>query len=270
MYESLTVSRPVPRLDDLRVSRMTVPGCSWGPPPGAVALAIGEVHVWCATLDQPTSQFLRLAQMLSADEHARADRYCFTRDRQHFIVGRALLRVILGRYLDVEPDRLRFAYSYHGKPSLAEPFGSGILRFNVSHSQGLALYAVARDRQIGVDLERTRPVDDLEQIAERFFSPREHAALRALPTQMKHEAFFNCWTRKEAYVKARGDGLSLPLDQFDVSLGPGDPARLLHNEREPQEVTRWSLQELTPAPGYIAALAIEGHGRQIRCRQWTA
>jgi len=235
-----------------------------------LALASGEVHVWCATLDQPTSQFLRLAQTLSADEHVRADRYCFTRDRRHFIVGRALLRVILGGYLDVEPDRLRFGYSHHGKPSLAEGSGGGILCFNVSHSQGLALYAVARDRHVGVDLERTRPVDDLEQIAERFFSLREHAALRALPTQMKHEAFFNCWTRKEAYVKARGDGLSLPLDQFDVSLAPGEPARLLHNEREPQEVTRWSLQELTPAPGYIAALAVEGHAWQIRCWQWTA
>lgn len=270
MYEGLTAPKRVLQLDNLRHGSETVPRCLSGTPSGNVSLGSGEVHVWCATLDQPTWQFLRLAQTLSADERSRADRYSFARDMHHFIVGRALLRVILGGYLEIEPDRLRFAYSHHGKPSLADAFGSGILRFNVSHSQGLALYAVSRDGHVGVDLERTRPVADLEQIAERFFSPREYAALRALPAQMKHEAFFNCWTRKEAYVKARGDGLSLPLNQFDVSLAPGEPARLVHNERAPQEVARWSLQELTPAPGYVAALAVEGHGRQIRCWQWTA
>jgi 4'-phosphopantetheinyl transferase len=268
MYERLTVPEPAPQLDDLRPGRMTVPGCSWGPPPGVVALAGGEVHVWGAVLDQPPSQVLRLAHTLSADEHARADRYFFARDRQHYIVGRGLLRAILGRYLGSEPARLRFAYSSHGKPSLAEPSGGGILHFNVSHSKGLGLYAVARDRQIGVDLERVRPLPDAAQLAERFFSPREYAALRALPAHMRHEAFFNCWTRKEAYVKARGEGLSLPLDQFDVSLARGKPARLLCNEREPRDVIRWTLQELTPAPGYAAALAVQGYGWQSRCWQW--
>jgi 4'-phosphopantetheinyl transferase len=142
------------------------------------------------------------------------------------------------------------------------------LRFNVSHSHGLALYAVTRRRKIGIDIERVRPISGPEQLAARFFSAGENAELCALPEHVKHEAFFNCWTRKEAYVKARGEGLSLPLNQFDVSLNPGEPARLLRVERDPQEAARWSLQGLTPAPGYVAALAVEGHGWRLACWEW--
>ncbi len=138
----------------------------------------------------------------------------------------------------------------------------------MSHSHGVALYAVTRDREVGIDLEFIRRDLEVEQIAERFFSRRETATLRALPTALREYAFFLCWTRKEAYIKARGEGLSLPLDQFDVSLIPGEPAALLSTQPDSDEALRWSLQELTLASGYVAALAVEGRGWSLSCWQW--
>jgi 4'-phosphopantetheinyl transferase len=204
---------------------------------------------------------------LSEDEGARAARFYFQKDREHFIVARGLLRSILGRYLDSEPSTLRFSYSNYGKPALVGA-EEAALRFNLSHSGGLALLAVTRGREIGVDLERVRPdfVDD--QIAERFFSPREVARLRALPPGVQLEAFFTCWTRKESYIKAHGEGLSLPLDGFDVTLTPGEPAALLSTRGDLREAALWSLRALHPWPGYVAALAVEGHDWQLKTWRW--
>jgi len=225
----------------------------WRPLPELLTLGSNEVHVWRARLDQAPSQVQSLQQTLAADERARAERFYFQRDREHFIVARGLLRVILGRCMGMEPDRLAFCYNSYGKPALGRDSGGDTLRFNVSHSHELALYAVTREHEIDVDLERLRSDLADEQIAERFFSRREFAVLRAVPTNMRQEAFFKCWTRKEAYVKAKGKGLSLPLDQFDVSLAPGEPAALLNTKLDPEEASHWSLQELTPGPGYVAA-----------------
>jgi 4'-phosphopantetheinyl transferase len=186
-----------------------------------------------------------------------------------FIASRGLLRVILGRYLKTDPKRLRFCYTLHGKPELAEEAGDETVQFNLSRSQGLALYAFTRCRRIGVDLELISHHHGDERIPERFFSPREVCALRQLPADTQLEAFFNCWTRKEAYIKARGDGLSMPLDQFDVSLAPGEPAALLNTNGDPEETCRWSLQGLTPAPGYVGALAVEGHDWHLSSWQWS-
>jgi 4'-phosphopantetheinyl transferase len=205
---------------------------------------------------------------LAADEQARAERFYFERDREHFIAARGVLRTILGCYLNRVPECLSFCYSSHGKPALAGEPGGDAICFNVSHSHGVALYAVTRGREVGIDLERIRFDVAVAEIAERFFSRREVAMLRALPTEVQHQAFFRCWTRKEAYIKARGEGLSLPLDQFDVSLAPGEPAAVLGTQRDPSEASRWSLQELTPAPDYVAALAVEGHGWHLTCWQW--
>jgi 4'-phosphopantetheinyl transferase len=174
----------------------------------------------------------------------------------------------LGRYLGLKPGQLRFCYGPHGKPSLAPPLEEEALRFNVSHSQGLALFAVARGRELGVDLEYVRPIAEVEQIVARFFSERESKAFSALPAGRRLEAFFNCWTRKEAYVKARGGGLALSLKQFDVSLAPGEAAALSCTGDDAQEVARWSLWALEPGPGYVAALAVEGHGWRLACWQW--
>jgi len=243
------------------------PISSWYPPAKPLKLGSDEVHVWRASLDVTALQVQSLQQSLTGDEQKRAMRFYFRKDREHFIVARGLLRLILGRYLDIEPAQLRFWYSPYGKPALASEIGRNRLRFNVSHSHGLALYAITCGRELGVDVEFNRTDLAEEQIAERFFSPREVAALRALPANMQQKAFFRCWTRKEAYIKARGEGLTLPLDQFEVSLEPGKPAAMITNV-DPQEVARWSIQELTPGPGYVAALAVEGHDWRLKCWQW--
>jgi 4'-phosphopantetheinyl transferase len=200
-----------------------------------------------------------MERLLSADEAQRAARYGFARDRRRFVVARATLRILLGRYLNLEPGRVRFCYGTHGKPALDALQCEGDLRFSLAHSEDLALYAIASGREVGVDLEWVRPLADLRQIAETFFSARERAALFELEPAHRPEAFYACWTRKEAYLKARGEGLALPLDQFDVSLAPGEPARLLGVRGDPRERQRWSLHALAPAAGCVAALAVEGH-----------
>jgi len=227
-----------------------------------------EVHVWRAMLDQTPSQIQRLLHNLAADEHVRAEQFYFERDRQHFIAARGVLRAILGGYLHRTPESLSFYYSSHGKPGLAGETDDDAIRFNVSHSHGVALFAVTRGREVGIDIEHIRFDLEVVEIAEQFFSPREVATLRALPIEAQRQAFFRCWTRKEAYIKARGEGLSLPLDQFDVSLAPGEPVAVLRAQRDPSEASRWSLQELTPAPGYAATLTVEGHGWHLTRWQW--
>jgi len=252
----------------MKAAPITSPGPPWRTPPETLVLGSDEVHVWRATLDQTPSQRQRFFHNLAADEQSRAERFYFERDREHFIVARGVLRAILGGYLNRMPACLSFSYSSHGKPALAGGSDGNAIRFSVSHSGGVALYAVTRGREVGIDIERIRSDLAVAEIAERFFSPREVATLRELPTEAQSQAFFCCWTRKEAYIKARGEGLSLPLDQFDVSLAPGEPAAVLGTQRDPSEASRWSLQELTPAPGFVAALAVAGHGWRLTCWQW--
>jgi 4'-phosphopantetheinyl transferase len=223
------------------------------------------VHVWRTPLDLTELQVRSLWDTLAADECQRAERFFFEKDRTHFVVARGLLRILLGRYLRQDALHLRFTYGPHGKPTLATDTGGVALRFNVSHSHGLALYALTRGREVGVDVERIRPEIAQEKIAERFFSPREVTVLRGLPTPLQAPAFFACWTRKEAYIKAKGAGLTLPLDQFDVSLAPGEPAALLHTAWDLQEAAGWTLQDLAPAPGYRAAVAVAGHAWRLTC-----
>lgn len=252
----------------MKRARITSPVPPWNSPPETLALGSDEVHVWRATLDQTPSQIESFLHNLSADERARAERFHFARDREHFIVARGVLRAILGCYLNRVPECLSFCYGSHGKPALAGKSDGETIRFNVSHSHGVALYAVTRGREVGIDLERIRFDLAVAEIAERFFSRREVAMLRSLPTEVQRQEFFRCWTRKEAYIKARGEGLSLPLDEFDVSPAPGEPDAVLDTQRDPSEAARWSLQELTPAPGYVAALAVEAHGLRLRCWRW--
>jgi 4'-phosphopantetheinyl transferase len=240
----------------------------WCLPPSEMALSSAQVHVWRVSLEPDASGVEQLQRNLSADELQRAARFHFPRDRRRFIVARGALRDILGRYLGMPPSDLDFCYSSYGKPALAHAPGEEWLRFNVSHSHELALVAVTRDREVGVDLEYLRSDIACEEIAAHFFSGSERASLRALPTEVKHQAFFNCWTRKEAYIKAHGEGLSLPLDQFDVSLAPGEPAALLATRHDPRDAWRWSLQALMPGPGYAAAVVVEGQGWHLTCWQW--
>ena len=240
----------------------------WSLPPKTLTLGNDEVHVWRASLDQPECNVGELLALLDSDERKRAERFHFRKDRDHFIVARGILRVLLGLYLNRKPTEVSFSYSLFGKPALEHESGEHPIRFNLSHSHALSLYAFACGREVGVDLEYARADFASEEIAERFFSDGEVAALRALDPNLKTEAFFNCWTRKEAYIKARGEGLSHPLNSFAVSMIPGAPAALLSVEGDSDEIPRWALQDLKPAPGYAAALVVERHDWRLKCYEW--
>jgi 4'-phosphopantetheinyl transferase len=227
------------------------------------------IHIWIASLEQSNCKVQNLSKLLSEDEQDRSMKFCFEKDRKHFIVGRGLLRTFLGRYLDKEPTQLKFYYSQYGKPALDGTVEGNVLNFNLSHSHGLALYAFALDHQIGIDIELIRFIPDVEQIVERFFSTNERSLFRTLSPEQKQIAFFKGWTSKEAYLKATGNGLAYPLDQIEVSLNPKDPPGLLKIVDNADASTQWSLYALQPAPNYIATLAVEGQGWHLKGWQWS-
>lgn len=247
---------------------MTSPIVPRHPSPSAFKLGCNDVHVWLAKLDLHSLQVDSLNDILTFDERSRAEHFQLQRDRDQFTVARGLLRILIGRYLGEEPAILRFGYGPCGKPYLLREYGGDDLRFNVSHSQGMAIYAVASNREVGVDLELIRHDWAIDQIATRSFSSQEAEGLSALPPSTRTDAFFRCWVRKEAYLKARGTGLSAPLNQFEVSLAPGDPVALLPANPDSTGVTDWALHELDVGPNYVAALAVEGHGWRPRFWKW--
>ncbi len=246
------------------------PAPVWRPAPPQPTLAGDEIHVWRAGLDVDAYRLRRLTDVLSSEERTRAGRFRLPRDSARYVAGRGLLRELLGRYLDAAPSRLCFSYGSHGKPALAGQMAEQGLRFNVSHSHGLALYAFARDRELGVDVERIRTGLADTPAAERFLAPEEATVLRALPPAQRETAFFTCWCRKEAYLKAKGLGLALPLDQFVVTVTPGEPAKLLAARWDAHEPPRWRLADLAPARQYAGAVAVEGYSWQLRCWDWPA
>jgi 4'-phosphopantetheinyl transferase len=229
---------------------LVIESVTWSAPPPAIALRENEVHIWRAWLDVEAPEFARLSSYLSVDEHLRADRFVFSRDRHHFAVGRGRLRELLAIYLRCPPESFQFRTGRYGKPSLAEDIP---VRFNLTHSYGLALYAFAINRDLGIDVEKNRAEFASKEIAERYFSAAEQQELSQLPTEMQSDAFFLCWTRKEAYVKAHGDGLQIPLDSFDVSLTPGKPEILRSADQQ-----RWSMRSFSPASQYVGSIVGEG------------
>jgi 4'-phosphopantetheinyl transferase len=231
-----------------------------------LALPDDEVHLWRVDLEAIGADEARWQKVLSSDESTRAARFHFARDRQHFVAARSWLRTILGGYLATDPSDLTFSYSKKEKPSLGQAFTASGVTFNVSHSGGIALLAFTRGREIGVDVEKVRRDFNLEGIARRFFSAHEQQQLATLPDEKKPEAFFRCWTRKEAYIKATGEGLSLPLHQFDVSIAAGDTEALLATRPDDSEVALWSLRDAPAGAGYAAALCVRG--REWRLKDW--
>lgn len=219
----------------------------------------GEVHLWRVDLAAVAAGEQRWTQVLSEDERTRAARFHFSRDRQHYTATRALLRIILSSYLGADPNELRFRYSDKEKPSLISEPAENVVEFNVSHSGTIALLVFARGHALGVDVEQMRRDFDHEAIAARFFSENERHQLAALAPGERHSGFFRCWTRKEAYVKAVGTGLSLPLHQFDVSLEPGEENALLRTRPDGAEAALWSMREIPAGDGYVAALCVRGH-----------
>jgi len=231
-----------------------------GFPPRAAApgleLSSGEIHIWLLRLDPPQDVVERLGRPLAPDEWERAHRFRFDKHRRQYVVGRGALRTLVAAYTGTRPERVQFRYGDRGKPYLADPAGD--LELNLSNSDEMALVGFVRGVEIGVDIEFLKPMPDCEQISERFFSESERAVLRSQPADRKEEAFFNCWTRKEAYLKAVGTGLAVPLDSFDVTLAPGEPPRMLTLEGNAERAARWYFEHFRPAENYIGALAIEG------------
>jgi 4'-phosphopantetheinyl transferase len=222
-------------------------------------LPAAEVHVWRASLERPPAVVERMRSLLADDERRRADAFRFERDRARYTVGRALLRGLLARYTGASPRSLEFEYGEFDKPAL--PGGPS---FNLAHSGPVALYAFAAEGEIGVDVELEGAEHEGDGIAERFFSPAEVGVLRSLEPVRRPRAFLTCWTRKEAFIKARGDGLSLPLDSFDVTLAPDVPAALLRTAWSGEEPGRWQMEDLSDARlGYVAALALRGEAKSV-------
>jgi len=235
---------------------------AWSPPPLTLPTASEDIHVWRAFLNRACPSDSNVA--LSRDELARAARFVFPRDRNRYVAARDILRAILARHIGVSAQAIELEYEPDGKPRLGPISGDPPIRFNLSHSEDLAVYAVSSAREVGVDVEAIRPAVLDAGIPEQFFSRAEVEKLRALPAGDQVEAFFLCWTRKEAYIKARGAGLGIPLDSFTVSLTPGEPATLTSVDS-----SRWMLRSFQPAPGYAGALVAEGRSERIHFWNWN-
>jgi 4'-phosphopantetheinyl transferase len=242
----------------------------WPSPPDLLILPSDELHLWRISVDYVAPNLASLEQLLSKDERARADRFRFSRNREQYIIRRAAMRQILARYVGVEPQQLRFSYGAYGKPSLAGPVDGQDIRFNISHSEDLALCGVTRGRDIGVDIEHIRTDLDISGMTDRCLTSRERETLEQLPMSIRKHAFFVAWSRKEAYVKARGQGLGYPLHRFEVSLCPGEPSVLLSDPEDPLEVLRWRLEDVPADQAYAAAAAVEGRSWMRKLWRWDS
>ena len=239
---------------------------TWSEPSESLSLATGDVHVWRVELNQPEPLLEKFRETLEEQELDRASRFHFEKHRRHFTAGRGVLRQLLSQYLGTKPEQLRLSYGAYGKPALNGEHKDSRLRFNMSHSHEVALFAFAEDRELGVDVEHIRTDFASEEVARRFFSRREVETFNALPRHDQVAAFFKCWTRKEAFIKVIGKGLSQPLDKFDVTLG--QPAALLWVSGD--DASRWSLYDLEVGGHYAGALAVEGQVSRIRCWHTTS
>lgn len=248
--------RLVPKTDE-------APTSIWQAVMSNPTLSDDEIHVWRAPLSISNAALTSFAALLAADEQTRAARFHFDLHRSQFIAGRGWLRTITGWYLKTAPATVKFKYSEFGKPSIRESGETVELRFNLAHSGDLALYAFSLRRDVGIDIEVIDPEFASETIARQFFSPKEVAALLEFPLDQRPHAFFDCWTRKEAFIKAQGMGLSLPLNQFEVSLKHDQPA-LLHTAWDCAEAARWSLVNIDAAAGYAAALAVPANQYHLK------
>lgn len=225
----------------------------------------GDVHLWVVRLDPPDAHVSTLRRLLDDDERARTERFRFDVHRRRFTVGRGFQRLVLGAYLGVEPAAIRYAYGPMGKPALADATPGGPLFFNLSNSEEMALLGLVREREIGVDIEKIVNLTDLEALAARVMSANESRTLSALSDDLRHEGFFRCWTRKEAYLKAVGDGLAAPLDSVEVTLAPDEPACISAIKGSKETAEAWDLFHLEPVDGYIGAVAIESGPWQLSC-----
>jgi 4'-phosphopantetheinyl transferase len=252
----------------LASKRKQRPNTSWLEAPWPPPFPTSRVDVWRVRLDEPVTAGAE-GSVLSPDEIARASRFHFEKDRIHFSQCRSALRVLLAGYLAIPATEVRFEYLTSGKPQLAAEQNPWALQFNVSHSAAMALIAVGSEHRLGVDIEKIRDDVDTTSLAERFFSLRERAGLQALPDHLRVPGFFACWTRKEAFLKATGDGLSFPLADFSVTTHPDlDPAL---EEIRGNTVARkqWFLADLSVFEGYCATVALERSHSRLETYAWN-
>ncbi|MEJ2653676.1 MAG: 4'-phosphopantetheinyl transferase superfamily protein [Gammaproteobacteria bacterium] len=227
---------------------------NWQPSTSAPTLDAGEAHIWLVELGTPDSSWTSLAPLLAEDERTKAERFHFARHQRRYILSRAALRILLGRYLGCPPRDIDFNYDTHGKPRLAGLYQR--TRFNVSHTEDIMLAAFVLDREIGIDIESINHDIDCMALGRRCFSTLENQTLQSLPEHEHVDAFFRIWSRKEAYIKARGEGMSHPLQAFSVSVDKHAP-RLLEHLDDDRETDRWTIIDLEVAKNYRAALVVE-------------
>jgi len=239
----------------------------WLSPLAHPELSRQAVHVWRASLECDSARLKMFTQTLGDDERSRAQRFVFDRDRNSFIAARGILRDLLGRYSGCNPSEIEFVYGPNGKPALAHRTSASLVSFNLSHSHGIAVVAVTQKNEIGIDVERIQPERASEGVAKRYFAPEEVEELLSLPVDQRTEGFFLCWTRKEAYVKALGEGLRFPLDRFRVSLSPGKPGQLYGNAD-----AHWSIEAFDPSfnseARYVGAVVAKGKNSCVEYYQW--
>jgi 4'-phosphopantetheinyl transferase len=241
---------------------------SWKAPPAQLQLTAKDVHIWRAGIDLPAERIQELEKKLSPDEMLRAEHFRFETDRSRFIVARGILRLILAGYLNIEPGLISFSYAENGKPRLQNIFSKKGIQFNLSHSEGLALYVFSRWHEVGVDIEFIREISEMEQIVEQFFSIRERTLYDRLPGREKHVMFYSWWTRKEALTKAVGEGLSYPLDSIDALSDEEKSVESPEFSGKANEEPRWSVWDLEPAEECVGAAVAAGTEWNVRCWQW--
>jgi 4'-phosphopantetheinyl transferase len=241
----------------------------WTESSAGLVLDQGEIQVWRISLTDKFGAEIRLNEFLSPAEHLRAGHFYFAPDRRRFIIRRAVLRQLLAAILKIEPQAIRLEFGAHGKPSVAGQAGADGLRFSCSHSADWALIALTRGNELGVDLEQHRPMADTEDLARNFFSLVEINELAGLPPELRLAGFFDCWTRKEAFIKAIGLGLAYQLNGFSVSLAPNQPAALLEVTDNAEALKKWELISLNVAPDYSAALVFEKRQTFLKYFTWN-
>lgn len=237
---------------------------TWRTPPPDISLSDSAVDVWLISLAQPDAADRLFADLLSSAERERAARFKFDKHRQPYVVAHAALRSILSQYLNTAPVDLPFVSGVNGKPSLAPELSGSGLQFNLSHSREMTLLGVTRGHEIGVDIEWVNEDYGFDEVAEHFFTAKEVSELRALPVHLQRQAFFKCWTSKEAFLKAKGTGLSGKLDEVEITLFEEQQVRI------DASVPGWTLSELTPGNGYEAAVVVEGGSLPVRCYRWQS
>ena len=226
-------------------------------------LTDSDLHVWCASLNGSAEELAHFESILAPDEKARAGRFHFERDRDRYIFGRGILRTLLGSYLGTEAHKIEITYEQDGKPTLGKIFQGKKLQFNLSHSNERALYIFGWDRLVGIDIEQIRPLQDADAFAEQYYTKRETGLINSLSGDEKWPVFYKFWTCKEAFLKAKGTGLTVPINHAEISLRPNNSAHLTSVDGDTAQATDWRFEMFSPIADYQAAIALEGHAGNI-------